>query len=302
MSVPRDDAAAFLADLRSGRPFRVLVSPAFLRLVPEPRRFLGYLASLGAVGFHAVLPYADVACWAYWRLLGGREAPGRSPPRIAVSACAGVTSRRRAAGAPSVLPPVPSPLQCAATVLRGRDGCVEDFAFLSPCAFKWTEFRGASLSADPGGRPLVVHNATIAGILKEASDGLDWKEFPEARVEGEGEGATVAAFGSLLAPLRLLLPGLDGEVAEGADAFRALDELGLGSACPRGPYLLEPYACRGGCERGSGTGGARCAFPPPARGPLPTREDLLKAFARFDATLDPAAFVPGHPGRSGATA
>lgn len=290
----RDDSAVFFSDLEAGIPMRVLAAPVAVKRIPEFPRFLGYLASLGALSFHAVLPRADIAVWAYYRLL--REDPRR---RLVASACAGVTSRLRAEGhrALEFLPPVPSPLLCAAIYLRRYRGCGERFAFLSPCALKWTEFD------PPGGQgPLVHYNATIRGISAYLERrGIDLSAYPALELEDGGRGVhggglTVGAFGGVSAALSRALPGADGRIAMGMG--RVLAALAEWLAAGDAERLFEPYACASGCDGGSGVG--PCTGCPLASGSgaaeagtaeFPSREALLSLFERYDRELDPGDFI-----------
>ncbi len=289
---PRDDSARLFADLRAGTRLRVLVAPVAQARLPEFNRFLGYLRSLGALSFHAVLPRADIAAWLYYRTITKSDSP------LIASACAGVTSGLRAREHPALryLPPIPSPLLCTAIYLRRYLGYREPFAFLSPCALKWTEF-------SPGGVELVRYNATIRGIkARLEAEGVDLGRFPELYLDDESRGLTVGAFGELGASLGAVLPGLRCLTSHGLGRSLALldDPARFPGVEAEALDLLEPYACPAGCDGGSGVGtcedcpmkdGAPASSPAPR--PRPTREELLALFARMDDELRSEDFIYG---------
>lgn len=285
----RDDCPAFFADLRSRVPLRVLSAPAAAKRIPDFPRFLGYLSTLGALSFHAVLPRADIAVWAYYRLLRRDERR-----RLIASACAGVTSRLRRDGGPALnhLPPVPSPLRCTAIHLRKYLGYGEPLAFLSPCALKWTEFHTED------GTELVSYNATIRGIRTHLErENIDLTAYPALFPEdgGLGSGLTVGSFGGVASSLERALPGTTGRVELGMRRVLASLPEWLDGRSPE--PLFEPYACSSGCDGGSGVGLCpECPhhIPGALSDPTafkPSREALLDLFARFDRELDPRDFA-----------
>jgi hypothetical protein len=286
MPEARDDTDALLDDIGSGARVAVLIAPAAFRSIPQFGRFLGYLRANGAVSFHEVLPYADISTWLYWRHL--RRGTGN---RVMVTACAGAMSLAKKGTGDIAIPPIPSPLQCSAIALGRSNSAravsdVDAFAFISPCAYKWTEF-GAT---GPGGIP-VSYNATIRRINSLIADGfIQTGKCSRVQASQAWKPLTVGGYGSVLASLQAVLPDIDGTIVKGAGqvlaAYRSIHRPG---------HLVEPYACPSGCAQGSAVG-------PIVRGknqprdiptdPKPASGELLAQFEAFEKIYDPAAFVP----------
>lgn len=279
---PRDDTEACLRDLEGGRRLSFLVAPAALKRIDGFSGLLGFLRERGAVSFHEVLPYADVSTWLYWLRLA--EDPSRP---IAVTACAGAAAAaRKLSRAPSG---IPSPLQASAMILgknmlvRHGSDAPEAFAFISPCAYKWTEFDALA----PGGIP-IEYNVTIRRLNSLLDGGaIHASGYTRLRARRAWKPLTVGAFGSVLGALRAVMPALEGKVVYGIGPV--VEAIKTGEDAARA--LFEPYSCASGCEKGSAVGaspswirsstGARTKAPP-------TREEVLARFESFERRLDPA--------------
>lgn len=79
-----DDTAKFLADLKSGKKFSVIVAPAFVANYPkEYKKIYGYLKSLGVAHIYSVSFGADITTWAYISYLKETGKTGLISPCIA---------------------------------------------------------------------------------------------------------------------------------------------------------------------------------------------------------------------------
>jgi hypothetical protein len=191
-----------------------------------------------------------------------------------------------------------SPLLCAARCLAKYQGFRERLAFLSPCVLKGEEFTLEN------GERLVHYNVTIGELGRWLSEHrVDLGGFrPEPPERGwNGQGLTLAASGGIGKALAPLIEGLDYHVEQGLD--RALAWLGEhperfvpGQAGGR-PFLLELYACPGGCSNGSGIGAAQKTRAAPGdfgflrQAPPADPADIRALFSRWDRTLDIGDFL-----------
>jgi iron only hydrogenase large subunit-like protein len=227
----------------------MLTAPAAPLVFQDFSRILGCLHFLGVEAFYPVLPYADITVWAYYRVL--RENPGI---KLISSACIGMNRyfmkrKREYAG---YLCSVFSPLLCTARYLKNYRRIKEPFAFLSPCRLKKSEF------TTKDNEELVRYNITIDALKNwlDAED-IDTARFAPCGQETErnGTGLTLAAFGSIGKALAVLFPNVRYHVEQGLEnAVYYLSNNHDFHDKLRGPVIFEPYACKGGCANGSGTG------------------------------------------------
>jgi iron only hydrogenase large subunit-like protein len=275
------DLPRFLEDLKKGLPVRMLIAPAAPFAFELFPRVLGYLHSLGVEAFYPVLPHADITVWAYYKIL--KERPGT---KLIASACAGMNRyiqehQELYAG---FLCSVFSPLLCTARYLKTYCGLEEPLAFLSPCLLKKNEF----ITKDR--EELVRYNITIkelyAWLAAESVDLGRYEPFPQVTGQN-GQGLTLAAFGSIGKALAALLPDLEYHVEQGLENAAAYLSKSRGFRDPQNPLVFEPYACRGGCANGPGTGdrnirGASGFLAPGGRRDFSA---IFKLFSYYDETL-----------------
>jgi iron only hydrogenase large subunit-like protein len=267
----------------------MLIAPAAFALFEDFPRVLGYLRSLGVKTFYPVLPYADIAVWAYYKIL-------KANPRakLICSACVGMNVYlEHAEGYAEYLCPVFSPLLCAARYLKTYRRLEGRFAFLSPCLLKKNEF------AVGNQEHLVQYNITIAALKTWlAAESVDIRQYapcPEETDEN-GKGLTLAAFGEIGKALAALLPGTGFHSEQGLDNAASYLSASPEFWEPRNhAFVFEPYACKGGCAHGPGVGTT----------PVPVTTDflkcatetntqsILKLFSHYDATLTLQDFF--HP-------
>jgi hypothetical protein len=244
-----DDLTRFLMDLKAGFPVRMLIAPAAHPVFEDFPRILGYLHSLGVKAFYPVLPYADIAVWAYYKILKANPSI-----KLITSACVGMNRyfKEHSEDHAGYLSSVFSPLLCTARYLKTYRRLEEPFAFLSPCLLKKNEF--ITKNRDE----LVRYNITIDALkTRLASEGIDIQQYepwPEER-ERNGKGLTLAVFGGIGKALAALLPGVRCHVEQGlGNAVSFLSGNRDFWDSPDRAFVFEPYACKGGCTNGSGVG------------------------------------------------
>jgi iron only hydrogenase large subunit-like protein len=285
----QDNLRCFLRDLKAGVPVSMLIAPAAFAVFDDFTRILGYLRSLGVKAFYPVLPYADIAVWAYYKIL-------KANPRAALicSACVGMNCYlERDEGYAGYLCPVFSPLLCAARYLKTYRQTEGRLAFLSPCLLKKNEF------AVSNREHLVQYNITIAALkawLAAESAGIQRCEPCLEEIDENGRGLTLAAFGGIGKVLAALLPGTGFHAVEGLGSAASYLSASREFREPRNrAFVFEPYACEGGCAHGTGVGtnpvykGAdflKC-------GAKADTGSIFKLFSHYDATLKLQDFC--HP-------
>jgi hypothetical protein len=268
----------------------MLVAPAAARALGDFERVLGYLSSLGTRAFYPVLPYADITVWVYYQFL--KQNPEKT---LIASACVGMNRylSQNPPGAGAICPRIFSPLLCGARYLQKYCRTEDRFAFLSPCAIKWTEFTLENQEQ------LIHYHVPIDALdtwLKE--QGVDLTQYAGGlSMEQDGTGQTVAAFGGIGKTLAALQPGLDYQVEQGIkNAAACLESYGNFTEDLGETRILEPYACAGGCSCGPRVRGllkqASPAILQPGT-PDGTPGDITKLqdlFSYYDKTLDLADF------------
>jgi iron only hydrogenase large subunit-like protein len=284
------DLARFLGDLKAGLPVRMLIAPAAPLVFEDFPRVLGYLRSLGVKAFYPVLPYADITVWAYYKIL--KEDP---EAKLICSACIGMNRyfREHHGEYGGYLCPVFSPLLCTARYLKTYRRLEGPFAFLSPCVLKKNEFTTGNREE------LIRYNITIDALhtwlAAEAVDVQQYEPCPQ-ETERNGGGLTLAAFGGIGKALAALLPDVNYHVEQGTGNAVSYLSKTKDFLEPRNhAVIFEPYACIGGCAKGSGVGKLRnCGKANFLKtGEKTDLENILKLFSHYDETLKPEDFR--HP-------
>jgi iron only hydrogenase large subunit-like protein len=276
-----DDLSRFLEDLKRGLPIRMLIAPAAPFVFDFFPRLLGYLHSLGVEAFYPVLPYADITVWAYYKIL--KERPGT---KLIASACIGMNRyiQKHQELYAGQLCSVFSPLLCTARYLKTYRRMEDPLAFLSPCPLKKNEFVTKSREE------LVRYNITMkelyAWLAAGKVDLRQYEPFPQEACQN-GQGLTLAAFGSIGKTLAALLPGTEYHVEQGLENAAAYLSQSRGFRDPQNPLVFEPYACRGGCANGPGTGNRLAREPPDFLTRHGQRDSaaIFKLFSHYDKTL-----------------
>jgi iron only hydrogenase large subunit-like protein len=277
-----DDLPRFLGDLKTGLPVRMLIAPAAPFAFEHFPRVLGYLHSLGVEAFYPVLPYADIMVWAYYKTL--KERPGT---RLIASACVGMNRyiQKHQELHAGYLCSVFSPLLCAARYLKTYCRLDEPLAFLSPCLLKKNEF------VTKNREELIRYNITIGGLYDWLAAGaVDLRQYePFPQVTGQnGQGLTLAAFGSIGKVLAALLPGTEYHIEQGLGNAAAYLSKNRDFRDPQNSLVFEPYACEGGCANGPGVVNRRARGTPNflTRSEPQDLTRIYELFSQYDGCLN----------------
>jgi iron only hydrogenase large subunit-like protein len=265
----------------------MLIAPAAPLVFEHFPRVLGCLHSLGVKAFYPVLPYADITVWAYYKIL--KENPGT---KLIASACIGMNRylQKHHEAYTAFLCPVFSPLLCTARYLKTYRRLEEPLAFLSPCLLKKNEFTVKN------NEELVRYNITINDLHTWlAAEAVDLRQYAPCPQETDcnGKGLTLAAFGGIGKALAALLPDLGYHVEHGPEnAVSCLSHNMDFRDSQNRAVIFEPYACKGGCAKGSGIGNhnARNGQNFLAGSEQPDINNILKLFSHYDETLNPEDF------------
>lgn len=286
----RDDTVSFVEALKRGEKITVLVAPAVERHFDSYEKLFGFLKFLGARSIHRVILYADIAIWAYTKILKQNPSCG-----FIASPCASITRYIRY-HRPKLLNsvmPVYSPMQCAAVYLRKYAGLEGELAFISPCIAKRAEMRSI-------GSSMISYNITIGKLKKYLKDNcIDIDRYsPEGYDDRRtGDGATLELYGGLSESIIPHVPKM--RYVKISGAAKAYDFLAsyenLLHNDDRIPNLAEVYNCEDPCDGGPGcgqngtryksqqkAGSAREKFFKPEDSMLYAKE----VFSEFDRELD----------------
>lgn len=239
-----DDTEAFLADLKKGKKYSVIVAPAFLSNYPrEYKKIFGYLKSLGVVGIYSVSHGADITTWAYIKYLKetGKQGMISQPCPVIVDYI-----EKYQPELISSLMPIQSPMICEAIYLKKYEHIAEELVFLSPCIAKQREINDANTKG------VVKYNVTFKKLLNAIRG--KYLNAPEAEEESVyGLGVRYPHPGGLKENVQYFL-GDDVPVlqVEGeTEAYHFLKEYALRKA--NKPFLVDILNCAKGCLRGTGT-------------------------------------------------
>ncbi|MCL2204158.1 MAG: ATP-binding protein [Defluviitaleaceae bacterium] len=247
----RDDCGDFLADLKRGEAFSVLVAPSFYLNYPnEYPHVLGYLQSLGVKNFYSVGFGADIAVWGYIRYIEKNKGVNHiSQP------CPSIV-RNIEIHMPELLPnlvPVQSPLMCTAIYLKRYLGIEENLAFLSPCVAKKVEIES------PRGLGLVQHNITYTNLMAHIrEEKINLHHYPCVEdALGCGMGSIFPKPGALATNIEYYLGPQNAimQVEGGKRAYNYLRALAtrVGKPSSSAPLIIDILNCANGCNHGTGT-------------------------------------------------
>lgn len=239
-----DDTDAFLADLKKGKKYSIIVAPAFIVNYPdEYKRIFGYLKSLGVKHIYPVSFGADITTWAYIKYIKETGKTGMiSQP------CSAIVNyiEKYQPDLISMLAPIHSPMLAEAIYLRKYQGVSDELIFLSPCIAKRDEIK------DKNTHGYVKYNVTFKKLLQTI--GNKYKTAQEADEEaGYGLGAKFPKPGGLKECVQFFL-GKQTTVlqVEGEEeAYRFLKE--YADRKSNKPFLVDILNCQKGCLRGTGT-------------------------------------------------
>lgn len=239
-----DDTELFLADLKAGKQYSVIVAPAFIANYPEDyKKVYGYLKQLGVAHIYSVSHGADITTWGYIKYIKQTGRLGMiSQP------CPAIVNyiERYQPDLIESLVPVHSPMLCEAIYLKKYRHVKEELVFLSPCIAKRMEI------TDKNTGNYVKYNVTFKKLMEAIRQ--NYKSAPEAEEESEyGLGARYPKPGGLKECVHFFLGNqttvyqVEGE----EEAYQFLRE--YASRTTNKPFLVDILNCKKGCLRGTGT-------------------------------------------------
>ena len=242
-----DDTEQFLADLRAGRKVPILVAPALRSNVPEWKRLLGYLKSIGSNAIYDTSYGADICTWAHLRLLTKSPLPG-----VVTQPCPAIVNYIEKY-TPELLPrlsPIHSPAMCTAIYMRNEKKLQGPYAFLSPCIAKFDEFNDNNC----GGGKLVGYNVTYKRLVEYLdANRVSWRNSPETEYDNEahGLGSIYSSPGGLRVNIEQYIQGKWIFQVEGQPhTSHFLDEYSHKKA--NLPFIVDVLNCARGCNAGTG--------------------------------------------------
>lgn len=240
-----DDTEKFLADLKAGKRYSIIVAPAFIANYPNDyKKIFGYLKSLGVEHIYSVSHGADITTWAYIKYLKETGKQGMiSQPCPAI---VNYIEHYRPKLIDSLMP-IHSPMMCEAIYLKKYLREETELVFLSPCIAKRLEIN------DKNTNGYVKYNVTFKKLLDSIGNKYRIANLSCDEESVYGLGARYPKPGGLKECVYHFL-GKDNLVlqVEGEqEAYRFLDNYEKRSS--NKPFLVDILNCAKGCLRGTGT-------------------------------------------------
>lgn len=239
-----DDTEAFLAELKAGKKYSVIVAPAFIANYPKDyKKIFGYLKSLGVQHIYPVSFGADITTWTYIKYIKQTGKTGMiSQP------CPAIINyiEKYQPELISMLVPLHSPMMDEAIYLKKYQGVSEELVFLSPCIAKKAEI------TDKNTHGYVKYNVTFKKLLQAIGD--KYATAKEADEEsGYGLGSRYPKPGGLKECVHFFLGSQTAvlQVEGEEEAYRFLKE--YAERRNNMPFLVDILNCQKGCIRGTGT-------------------------------------------------
>lgn len=238
-----DDTELFLADLKAGKKYSVIVAPAFIANYPnEYKKVFGYLKQLGVLNIYPVSFGADITTWAYIKYIKQSGQTG-----LISQPCPAIVNYIEHYRPKLIqqLMPIQSPMICEAIYLKKYQGVQEDLVFLSPCVAKKDEI------LDSNTKGFVKYNVTFAKFMETVGSAYATaKEYDE--VVEYGLGGRYPHPGGLKENVNFFLGNVPVLQVEGeSEAYKFLDA--YASRTTNKPFLVDILNCQKGCLRGTGT-------------------------------------------------
>ncbi|MDR3594471.1 [Fe-Fe] hydrogenase large subunit C-terminal domain-containing protein [Clostridium sp.] len=132
----KDDTEIFFEDLLKGKKISIIAAPSIMVNFHEYKKLFGYLKSLGVNFIYDVSFGADIAIWAYTKIL--KEG---SLNTIIANPCSSIVNyiQKYKPELIDKLAPIHSPMLCVAIYIKKYANIDDDIAFLSPCLSKADE-------------------------------------------------------------------------------------------------------------------------------------------------------------------
>lgn len=238
-----DDTDIFLADLKKGKKYSIIVAPAFIANYPKDyKKIFGYLKQLGVVDIYPVSFGADITTWAYIKYIKQTGQVG-----LISQPCPAIVNYIEHYQPELIkqLMPIQSPMLCEAIYLKKYQNVDEDLVFLSPCIAKKDEI------TDSNTKGFVKYNVTFKKLMNEIRD--KYATAPECEeTVPYGLGSRYPHPGGLKENVNFFLGNVPVLQVEGEhEAYRFLDS--YVNRTTDKPFLVDILNCQKGCLRGTGT-------------------------------------------------
>lgn len=238
-----DDTDIFLADLKKGKKYSVIVAPAFIANYPKDyKKIFGYLKQLGVVDIYPVSFGADITTWAYIKYIKQTGQTG-----LISQPCPAIVNYIEHYQPELIkqLMPIHSPMLCEAIYLKKYQNVSEDLVFLSPCIAKKDEI------TDSNTKGFVKYNVTFKKLMNEIRG--KYVTAPECEeTVAYGLGSCYPHPGGLKENVNFFLGSVPVLQVEGEhEAYRFLDS--YVNRTTDKPFLVDILNCQKGCLRGTGT-------------------------------------------------
>lgn len=238
-----DDTDIFLADLKKGKKYSVIVAPAFIANYPKDyKKIFGYLKQLGVVDIYPVSFGADITTWAYIKYIKQTGQTG-----LISQPCPAIVNYIEHYQPELIkqLMPIHSPMLCEAIYLKKYQNISEDLVFLSPCIAKKDEI------TDSNTKGFVKYNVTFKKLMNEIRG--KYVTAPECEeTVAYGLGSRYPHPGGLKENVNFFLGSVPVLQVEGEhEAYRFLDS--YVNRTTDKPFLVDILNCQKGCLRGTGT-------------------------------------------------
>lgn len=238
-----DDTDIFLADLKKGKKYSVIVAPAFIANYPKDyKKIFGYLKQLGVVEIYPVSFGADITTWAYIKYIKQTGQTG-----LISQPCPAIVNYIEHYQPELIkqLMPIHSPMLCEAIYLKKYQNVSEDLVFLSPCIAKKDEI------TDSNTKGFVKYNVTFKKLMNEIRG--KYVTAPECEeTVAYGLGSRYPHPGGLKENVNFFLGSVPVLQVEGEhEAYRFLDS--YVNRTTDKPFLVDILNCQKGCLRGTGT-------------------------------------------------
>ncbi|MCQ2521355.1 MAG: EAL domain-containing protein [Lachnospiraceae bacterium] len=249
----RDDTELFLADVKSGKKFSLLVEPMLLlKENDELRHMIGYVQKLCGAKIYSTGVGADIMTWSYINYMQ------HSRKENMISAlCPAVVNyvSRYQIELLDQLVPVQGPMMSTAIYARKYLQDVQPFAYIGSCIAKKDEMNG-----NYGGIK-IDYNITV-DKLQDALKEIDFTGCePEIEDLPEGLGVMIPSAGSLTDNIvhfegyDKMMRKIDGDSQTVPYLDRYNDRMKTGQKLP---FLVDAVNCKGGCLGGPGMNGQSC--------------------------------------------
>lgn len=239
-----DDTDTFLADLKAGKHYTVIVAPAFIANYPKIyKKVFGYLKSLGVSHIYPVSFGADITTWTYIKYIKQTGKTG-----LISQPCPAIVNYIEKYQ-PELIPmlmPLQSPMMDEAIYLKKYQGVKEELVFLSPCIAKKAEI------SDRNNAGFVKYNVTFKKLM--AAIGDKYKSAKEADEESAyGLGSRYPTPGGLKECVHFFLGNQTAvlQVEGEEEAYRFLKE--YAKRKNNMPFMVDILNCQKGCVRGTAT-------------------------------------------------